>query len=112
MGSISRVSRSERFIEEFNEDAQRICGMSEFIESEGPGTLSVGENETVRYYVTFRHADREERLVMESVFFEPDCMDEDLIASVCGFFQLEENEAIRRLLKAELISKEEWAEDE
>jgi hypothetical protein len=110
MGSISRMSRSQRFIEEFNEDAKRVYAPG----PEGQKVFcawGIGFNEhteQVELYWTAKLDGKELDFVPSqvSVFFDPEEQDEDLVERVMDMFELDRETATQRLLKIELIHGE------
>lgn len=102
MGSSARMSRSERFIEEFNETACEIADMLHF-PCVGSQALGFGNGEQVHLYIRMDWQGRSEEMMDETVYFDPEEGDEDLIERVVDLFKIEEEEAVARLKKAELI---------
>lgn len=105
MGSFSDQERSRRFIEEFNADAVKDYGpVGPFIGQVTAGLGYCDHDHTVRM---FWRTDAVELLVYDApMFFDPNNPDHYTVALVCETLQMEEDEAIKRLKKAKLISKE------
>ncbi len=108
MGSIARLNRCERYIEEFNEDARRDYGPREehkhFFKRY---SLGMGDDELVHMYYSTDPNEEEpqEFMALEPphIFFDPEEPYEDCISRVEEIYQLTREEAVARLRKAELI---------
>lgn len=99
MGSVCRLSRSCRFIEEFNKEAVERHGIGEdFVVEEG---LSFHEGmEVVLMYHTIRGNLNGEYLVcQETLFYDPEEDDEGQVCRVVELLGVEEEEARERIKK-------------
>ncbi len=106
MGSLSRMNRCERFVEEFKDDALRRFGWPE-----NPSVVSSSlgvdyEEECVRFYLMFRWNEREEEVCLDQVFYYPENFEDDTVRMVVDYFEIEQDQAIERLKKAQLIRQE------
>ena len=103
MGSISRMNRCERFIQEFGDDADKRFNLSDFPCVIAQHLAMSYGNEAVYMYYDLHWNDHDDVLMRDLVLFEPETDRESTISRVCELFGLEEEEAIKRLKKAQLI---------
>lgn len=105
MGSISRQSRTERFIKEFGELALKEYGLPAGVYS----SQAIGIDElfeVARIYVELTFPSGTYTLMVDKIVFDPDQLDEDLVTQVVQDYEnsgLTREQAIERLKRAELI---------
>jgi|SRR3990172_891933 len=105
MGTLSRQSHCERFIEEFNTDATKKYGINLpwVINQE----LSIMEGwDQVYLFVYLEHDGKKFELMDPTLFFDPEELDEDTIERTSNMFDINEDEARKRLFKARLITED------
>jgi hypothetical protein len=103
MGSIARMDRCEMFINEFKHDACVRFDMSAFPAFSAQCLAESDGEEVVRMYVLFDWQGHEEELMMNYVFFNPEDSLDDSVDLLCDLFDIDGDEAERRLKKAGLF---------
>ena len=103
MGSIAREERCGKFIKEFEADVVKLYGIKgDFVVLQELGTD--GYLDQVFLYVTVLDSSGKRHCLCENtIFFSTEDMREDMIDNVVNLLNISEEEAIRRLKKAELI---------
>ncbi len=103
MGSLSRMSRCERFIVEFGQDAITKYGINAaWVTNQFLGWLDAVEE--VRLFVIAKYGDNEIELMLSTpVFFWPEEDAEFTIERVSSLFDLDRDTAALRLRRARLI---------
>jgi hypothetical protein len=105
MGSLARMDRSSRFVDEFTEDFAPTCplqpGQTLTVMSVGLGTGSVGEEVKLGVHLADEQG-RDYELEFADVLFDPGVDDQDVMRLLCDHLGFSEAEAIRRLRKAGL----------
>lgn len=108
VGSTSLWSRTERFIAEFGELAEKEYGLP-------PGTYKtqgIGLDEVfqvARIYVELEFPSGTYPMMMDKIIFDPELMDEDLVEQIHQDYEsmgMTREQVIERLKKAELIEQD------
>lgn len=103
MGSSARMSRSERFIQEFNIDACLRNDYGDLPSFKSQHLSQRDGDEMVYLYVLLSWREREYEVMEDCIYYDPEEPDNDTIERVCDLLGLEEDEAKKRLKKAGLI---------
>ncbi len=102
MGQESSMNRGHRFIEEFNEDAQKRFS----IDASCMTTQGLGFDDclnVVRMYHGIQATKGDVEVMSEGIIYDPQADDDTVIEATMIGFDLDEATAIARLKKASLI---------
>lgn len=103
MGSVSRHNRCERFIAEFGNEA---AGLGMYVDLPSFRCQNFGvrdSDECVYLFVGLEWQGADFELMEDTIYFDPEEPDEDMMARVAELLHLEEDEAERRLKVAGLM---------
>lgn len=92
----------DRFIDEFWDDAKKLFNMDDFPNVVSCG-LGYGPMDWVYFCAEFKHGDRVESLMFDTVVFDPSWMKDDMIENIAGLFSLDEKTVKLRLKKIQII---------
>jgi len=114
MGSLSRMSRSERFIREFQEAARAVLGLQEDLGEHvvHEGLYYHSGEEVVRFGLTLRGehtAPQYAELCYQDIIYDPEDWYRDSVERVAGILGMEEETVVQKMKAADLIdAKLEW----
>ncbi len=104
MGSLSRLNRCERFLEEFRQDALLRFGWKE-CPAVASNDLGIDyDAECVKFYLTLEWNEREEEVCLDMILYGPEWEDEEVVRATADYFELDSSLVVERLKKAKLIA--------
>lgn len=103
MGSISRMARADRFIKEFGDEILTNWALDVGCCITSRALAFDESSEMVHIFYGILRNGNQDELMSPVIFFNLEGDEEEMVQTVCEFVQIEEDEARKRLKKAELI---------